>query len=51
MSKMSQSAIKPLIGINLDIKGGPPEVASIQTTYTDAFINSGGIPVLLPPIS
>ncbi len=51
MSKMSQSAIKPLIGINLDIKGGPPEVASIQTTYTDAIINSGGIPVLLPPMS
>jgi gamma-glutamyl-gamma-aminobutyrate hydrolase PuuD len=42
--------MKPLIGINLDITAGPPEEARIQTTYTDAIIKSGGIPVLLPPM-
>lgn len=43
--------MKPLIGINLDIKAGPPEEASIQTPYTDAILKSGGIPILLPPMS
>jgi putative glutamine amidotransferase len=42
--------MKPLIGINLDIKTGPPEEARIQTTYTDAIVKSGGIPILLPPM-
>jgi putative glutamine amidotransferase len=42
--------MKPLIGINLDITAGPPEEARIQTTYTDAIIKSGGIPILLPPM-
>ena len=42
--------MKPLIGINLDIKPGPPEEACIQTTYTDAIVKSGGIPILLPPM-
>lgn len=42
--------MKPLIGINLDIKKGPPEEASIQTTYTDSILKSGGLPVLLPPM-
>ena len=42
--------MKPLIGINLDIKAGPPEEASIQTTYTDAILKSGGIPILLAPM-
>jgi len=42
--------MKPLIGINLDIKPGPPEEACIQTTYTDAISKSGGIPILLPPM-
>ena len=42
--------MKPLIGINLDIKAGPPEEACIQTTYTEAIVKSGGIPILLPPM-
>lgn len=42
--------MKPLIGINLDIKKGPPQEASIQTTYTDSILKSGGLPVLLPPM-
>jgi len=42
--------MKPLIGINLDIKAGPPEEAAIQTTYTDAILKSGGIPILLAPM-
>lgn len=48
---MTNSGKKPLIGINLDIKEGPPQEATIQTTYTDAIIRSGGIPVLLPPMA
>lgn len=47
---MNKTDRKPLIGINLDIKGGPPEEATIQTTYTDAILKSGGVPVLLPPM-
>ena len=42
--------MKPLIGINLDIKAGPPEEARVQITYTDAIVKSGGIPILLPPM-
>jgi putative glutamine amidotransferase len=42
--------MKPLIGINLDIKAGPPEEAAIQTPYTEAILKSGGIPILLPPM-
>lgn len=48
MAKHTES--KPLIGINLDVKGGPPEEAAIQTTYTDSILRSGGVPVLLPPM-
>lgn len=42
--------MKPLIGINLDIKKGPPQEAAIQTTYTDAILKSGGVPLLLAPM-
>lgn len=42
---------KPLIGINLDVTDGPPPVVSVQSTYLDAIRKSGGIPVLLPPMS
>ena len=43
--------MKPLIGINLDIDAGLPPAAIIQTTYYEAIEKSGGIPVLLPPMS
>lgn len=42
--------MKPIIGINLDVKDGPPPEASVQTTYVDSVVKSGGIPVLIPPM-
>ncbi len=42
--------MKPLIGINLDYKGGSPPQAAIQSTYYEAIQKAGGIPVLLPPM-
>jgi putative glutamine amidotransferase len=40
---------KPLIGINLDLSDSPNE-ASIPIYYYEAIEQSGGIPVLLPPM-
>lgn len=42
--------MKPIIGINLDIKDGPPPEASVQTTYYSAIQKAGGIPLLIPPL-
>ncbi len=42
--------MKPLIGINCDIRPGPPRFAEVQTNYTEAILKAGGIPVLLPPM-
>lgn len=42
--------MKPIIGINLDVKEGPPEHAQIQANYYRAIQSSGGIPVLIPPM-
>jgi gamma-glutamyl-gamma-aminobutyrate hydrolase PuuD len=42
--------MKPFIGINLDIKVGPPRLASVQMTYIEAIVQSGGVPILLPPM-
>jgi putative glutamine amidotransferase len=42
--------MKPLIGINLDIQAGPPQVARVRTNYYDAILAAGGIPVLVPPM-
>lgn len=42
--------MKPLIGINLDVQGGIPPQASIQSTYFEAVQRAGGIPILLPPM-
>jgi putative glutamine amidotransferase len=41
---------KPLIGINLDLSETPRKEASIPTYYLEAIKQSGGIPVLLPPM-
>ncbi|MBI1270764.1 hypothetical protein GC174_10055 [bacterium] len=48
---MKSKSTKPVIGINLDVRDGPPPEASLQTTYLDAVVKSGGIPVLIPPVS
>ncbi len=42
--------MKPIIGINLDVTGGSPPQAAIQSTYFEAVQKAGGIPVLLPPM-
>lgn len=42
--------MKPIIGINLDVKDGPPPEASLQTTYIESVVKSGGIPLLIPPM-
>lgn len=46
-----KNSSKPVIGINLDVKEGPPPENSLQSTYTDAITKSGGIPLLIPPMS
>jgi putative glutamine amidotransferase len=43
--------MKPLIGINVDIEGGPPPHMEVQTTYVAAIQQAGGIPILLPPMN
>ncbi|MBK9142184.1 MAG: gamma-glutamyl-gamma-aminobutyrate hydrolase family protein [Candidatus Melainabacteria bacterium] len=42
--------MKPIIGINVDIRRGPPPEASLQTPYLESVANSGGIPLLIPPV-
>jgi putative glutamine amidotransferase len=42
--------MKPLIGLNLDVKDGPPEQAQIQANYYRAVEKAGGIAVLVPPM-
>ncbi len=43
--------MKPLIGINVDIEGGPPPHMEVQTTYVVAIQQAGGIPIMLPPMN
>lgn len=43
--------MKPIIGLNLDIKAGQPARAYIKMDYLDAVVKAGGIPVLLPPLN
>ena len=43
--------MKPLIGINVDIDGGPPPRMEVQSTYIAAIQHAGGIPILLPPMN
>jgi putative glutamine amidotransferase len=41
---------KPLIGINLDLEDSPKKEASVPIYYYEAIEQSGGIPILLPPM-
>lgn len=43
--------MKPLIGINVDLTNGPPPNASVQYTYIESVVRSGGIPILIPPVA
>jgi putative glutamine amidotransferase len=42
--------MKPVIGINLDIKEGPPAEGAIGLSYPEAISKAGGLPVLIPPM-
>lgn len=42
--------MKPLIGINVDIQGEKPKLASVQANYFESVTKAGGIPVLIPPL-
>jgi putative glutamine amidotransferase len=44
-----KTGAKPVIGINADMKAGPPPVTQLKQQYIDAIARAGGIPVLLPP--
>lgn len=44
------SKFKPVIGINLDIDGEQPKQGSITSTYWEAVLNAGGVPLLIPPM-
>jgi len=43
--------MKPIIGINVDLKKGPPPEAVLQMPYLEAVEKSGGIPVMIPPLN
>ncbi|MGI6401066.1 MAG: gamma-glutamyl-gamma-aminobutyrate hydrolase family protein [Thermoguttaceae bacterium] len=50
---MNLPSYRPLIGINLGNKPalhGVPEFHFVSSDYTDAIVQAGGIPVLLPPV-
>ncbi len=41
--------MKPRIGLNLDVVKGAPDNLVLNTTYWEAILQAGGVPVLLPP--
>lgn len=43
--------MKPIVGINVDLKLGPPPEAALQIPYLEAIEKSGGIPVMIPPLN
>jgi putative glutamine amidotransferase len=42
--------VKPRIGINLDVRKEAVDKLVLSTTYHDAILNAGGVPVLIPPV-
>lgn len=47
----SESKMKAVIGINVDIEGVHPKKATIQANYYEAIARAGGTPVLIPPLN
>lgn len=41
---------KPVIGLNMAVRGKNPTVCKISTHYINAVLESGGIPILIPPM-
>lgn len=45
------AAGKPIIGINIDVKGLEADGAlSLGSSYVDAVTSAGGLPIILPPV-
>jgi len=42
--------MKPIIGVNVDVEGDKPRLASIQCNYFESIQRAGGIPILLAPM-
>jgi putative glutamine amidotransferase len=42
--------MKPIIGVNIDVEGDQPRLASIQCNYFESILRAGGIPILLAPM-
>ena len=42
--------MKPIIGLNLDVKPGAIDQVSLNATYLKAIQSAGGIPLLIPPM-
>lgn len=41
--------MKPRIGLNLDVKDGDPKQLVLNSTYCEAIVRAGGVPILLTP--
>lgn len=44
------SKYRPIIGINVDVEGEQPKQVGVLTTYVDAVLSAGGVPLLIPPM-
>lgn len=42
--------MKPIIGLNVDVSGTAPKIASVQANYYESISKAGGIPLLIPPM-
>lgn len=43
--------MKPVIGINTDLRDGPPRLAACATFYIEAVLKAGAIPLMVPPMN
>jgi putative glutamine amidotransferase len=50
-AETTSANLKPLIGINLDLEETDHKESTISVLYYEAIKRSGGIPILIPPIS
>jgi putative glutamine amidotransferase len=42
--------MKPVIGVNIDVIEGPPRKVGAYSTYYEAVVTAGGIPLFIPPL-
>jgi gamma-glutamyl-gamma-aminobutyrate hydrolase PuuD len=48
MQNARKGQSQPIIGIGCDIASGPPPSSQLRLEYSDAILQAGGVPVLLP---